>query len=199
MKTICIFGDSIVWGAGLSSRVSWADLIRSKISKSDTGLSVYNLGIDAENTRGLLKRFGCEVKARNPEIIIIAEGTNDSIFWQPNKVDVSIAEFKKNITELILKARKYTNDIIFVGLAKGIDRLTVPLPVSATGKCFTKKRIREYNNVLKEIVLRNKLRFVDIKVVLSDEDFLDGLHPNEKGHQKIFEIVKKELQNEKII
>lgn len=199
MKTLCIFGDSIAWGAGLSKRVSWADLIRNELGKKDTALSVYTLGVDAENSRGLLKRVDIEMKARDPQIMIFAVGTNDSIFWKPNKTDVSVPEFKKNIKELISKARKYTDDIIFVGLAKGTDKLTVPLPASTTEKCFTKKRIREYNKVLKETVLLSNLRFVDINGILSDKDFDDGLHPNQEGHRKIFAIIKKELQDEKIV
>ena len=36
-------------------------------------------------------------------------------------------------------------------------------------------------------------KFIDIFGLLDNADFEDGLHPNAAGHQKIFEVIKKQL------
>jgi len=92
--------------------------------------------------------------------------------------------------KLIEKAKKFTNKIIFIGIAKGDDGETKPLPASTTGKCYDKENVKIYNNIIKKVNKKEKLLFVEIIDKLNNKDFYDGLHPNAKGHQKIFKIVK---------
>jgi len=57
--------------------------------------------------------------------------------------------------------------------------------------------IKSYNAALKKISIDNDVCFLDIyaEFDLMKEELLgdDGLHPNAKGHQFIFEFVKKKL------
>ncbi len=80
-KTICIFGDSIIWGAGLPCRVAWVNLLRNYVEIKYGGVvELYDLGIDRDTTEDLLKRFDAENRARRPQVIIFAVGTNDSSY-----------------------------------------------------------------------------------------------------------------------
>ena len=53
------------------------------------------------------------------------------------------------------------------------------------------KLILENDNILKELCDENKIKYIPMQDVLQKNDFIDGLHPNTKGHKKIFEQVKK--------
>ena len=57
------------------------------------------------------------------------------------------------------------------------------------------KLILEYNSELEKLCKENKIKYIPMQDVLQKEDFIDGLHPNQKGHKKIFERVK-EYTNE---
>lgn len=196
MKRICIFGDSITWGAGLPFRVAWANLLRSYFdSKGEDYIELYDLGIDGNTTEDLIKRFDIEAEARNPEVIIFAIGINDSMFRNKDNFDISEDQFLKNLETLHKKAKKFTNSIYFVGLVKGSDDLTIPLKRSITGKCYSKNAVKKYDLVIKEFCKNNEVVFIDVFNKLNNKDFIDGLHPNIEGHEKIFEEAKNVLEN----
>jgi len=195
MVKICIFGDSITWGARLPFRAGWANLLRNYLElTSEEYIELYDLGIDGNTTIDILNRFDIEVEARNPQIIIFAIGTNDSCYRKTkNNSIINIDEFKNNLDELIQRAKKYTDNIVFVGIGKGSDVLTKPLIASSTGKCYDKENIKTYDKIIKKICKKNNLLFIDINEKLLDSDFDDGLHPNIGGHIKIFEEFRRNL------
>ncbi len=199
--TFCIFGDSIIWGAGLPRRVSWANLLRNYLEKRQSGIiELYDLGIDRDTTEDLLERFDAEAKARNPNEIIFAVGINDSSYREnKNNHIVSVDKFESNLLKLIQKSGKFTRNIMFVGLAKGSDKETVPLRRSTTGKCYDKESAEIYNNIIEDVCKRENIPFINILNKLKDEDFYDGLHPSIGGHRKIFNAVKKFLIKNKTV
>lgn len=192
---ICIFGDSITWGAKLPFRIGWANLLRNHLEKvSDEFFSVYDLGIDKNTSTDLLQRFVNEAEARKPEVIIFAIGTNDSSFIKTKDQPITeLNTFKNNLKALTDLAKKHTHRIIFVGLTKGDDRITNPLPQSTTGKSYDKANITLYSQAIKEVCTNEDLTFIDLQAILTDTDFADGLHPNAAGHEKIFQAVAKKL------
>jgi lysophospholipase L1-like esterase/isopentenyldiphosphate isomerase len=192
MKVVCIFGDSVTWGARLPFRIAWANLLRNHLEKvSDNLISLYDTGIDGNNTRDVLERFEVEAKARQPDVIMFAVGVNDSLYRKTeNNPEVPISEYKSNMVELITKAKKFTDNILLIGLVKGSDKWTMPLVQSTTGKTYTKARVKEYDDVLKTVAEENGVKYLELMSMLDDEDFDDGLHPNLTGHAKIFNRVK---------
>lgn len=192
---ICIFGDSIIWGAGLPFRVSWSNLLRNYLeSETKDYIELYDLGIDGNTTVDLLERFDTEAQARKPDMIVFGVGINDS-FYRKTKDNppVTDEDFRKNIIDLIKRSRRFTERIYFVGLAKGSDDTTRPLARSTTGKCYDKENTEKYNRILKETCRQNHASFIGIRDILTDDDFDDGLHPNTMGHIKIFERIRQEV------
>lgn len=210
-KIFYIFGDSITYGAWDFDEGGWVNRLRKFIDKKNSAepenyFLVYNLGVDGDGTADLLKRINEESRARfygieaESRAIIFAIGTNDSYYQgTKNNVATPLNLFENNLSEIIKKSRNFTSKIIFIGIAKGSDKDTAPLKSSTTGKCYDKENIIIYNNIIKKICEKEGILFVDILNNMTDEDFYDGLHPNSKGHQKIFEIIKDFLIDKKII
>jgi len=194
-ENICIFGDSITWGPRLPFRVAWANLLRNHLEHSTNELfRVYDLGVDMDTTKDVLKRIDVEASARKPAIMIFNVGVNDSLYRvTPSNSETTLSDFAKNIEQLIEKAKKYSQRIIVVGLVKGSDKWTTPLIQSTTGKTYTKERTRVYDRKLKEIAIKMGVEFADVNDKLNDEDFDDGLHPNANGHMKMFSVISKVL------
>jgi lysophospholipase L1-like esterase len=195
-KVICAFGDSILWGRGLPLRTGWVNLLRNYAEiKSKFTVNLYDLGIDGDTSEDVIRRFDAEAAARKPDTIIIAIGVNDSGYRKTKAHPLVLRDiFERNLNALIGKARRFTKDIIFVGIAKGSDRETVPLKASTTGKCYDKKNVKIYNEMIKKVCTKEKILFIGVLDKLIDSDFYDGLHPNTVGHEKIFEEVKKKLK-----
>lgn len=162
--------------------------------------NIYNLGIPGDTTRGLLKRFETEAESRMPDLIIFAIGINDSAYRvSPDNNETRKEEFGANLQTLTKEARKFTDNIVFVGLTKVEEFKVQPLDSSATGKSYSNALIQEYDDIIKLFCEREGISFIEIFDLLENKDLDDGLHPNAKGHQKIFEKVRDFLMNNKAL
>lgn len=196
---ITVFGDSSAWGAFDTESGGWVERVKTYLFEKE--IYVYNLGIESNTTNDLLRRFEDELKTRIhfPEyaecynlIIIFEIGQNDSIYNKEGNL-VGINKFKDNLNELIKKARKFTKDIIFLGLSRVDEKETIPWEES--GESYDNKTIEKYNSVLEKVCKDKNISFIPLWDLLPKENLSDGLHPNTQGHEKIFEKVKGELNS----
>ena len=206
MSIICVFGDSIVWGASDSEKGGWVERLKVFMWENYDS-DVYNLGVSGEKTPNILKRFESETKARTEEgedvILIFAIGINDSYFiHSKNDFMTPPDSFKSNIQGIIERAQKVSPKIIFVGLTPIEESKTTPIPWD-TDKSYKNENIKKYNEVINSVCKHKDIPFVEIfdNWMRSDYKNLleDGLHPNSEGHKKIFETVRDYLIQNKII
>ncbi len=211
MAHILIFGASITYGAW-DEEGGWVERLKrfshqKTLAEGRNNLLVYNLGISGDTTEGLLERFESEVKRRldqeEKNIIIFSIGVNDSQFvLVQNNTRTSPEKFKENIERLLNIAKKFSSNIIFVGYSPVDESKVDPIPWKPTHS-YKNEYIQRYDNIVKKICDKNKILFVGIFKEFMDEDYKslleDGVHPNSNGHQKIFEIVKDFLVQNKLI
>lgn len=217
MVQILVFGDSITLGAW-DIEGGWVDRLKKFSNKRTLSVSefwntdfmeVYNLGISSisgENSSSLLERFESEAKRRLGEyetIIIIAIGKNDSCFLEDKKSFLTPPDmFEKNINELIRLSQKYSSKIVFVGTAMVDETKTSPIHWDKN-MFYKNENLKHYNEIIKSVCKENEIHFIDVSEAFAKLNYknllADGLHPNSKGHELIFNIVKDFLLKEKII
>jgi acyl-CoA thioesterase I len=199
---ISIFGDSITWGASDYKFGGWVTRLQNYFETDENNeIDVYNLGISGDTTNDLLIRFKTECLARNrhSQIIMFAIGTNDSQYINSkNNPRTSIEKFENNLEKLINQAKEFSDKIIFVGLAKVDESKLMPVPWSAE-KFYDNDNISKYNSVIENISKKNTLPFINLFDLLDMGDLEDGLHPNSKGHEKMFLKIKEFLLSNKIV
>lgn len=215
MTIVCVFGDSITYGANDIEFGGWVHRLRKfldgkSVASNHSSFFTYNLGISGDNTIDLLKRFKTEAKARLSDmdegeeiIIIFSIGINDSQFiHDKSNFRVSKKEFKENIQKLLNLAKDFTSKIIFVGLTPLDETKTTPIPWN-TNKSYKNEYVKSYNEIIKSVCEENKTHFIEIfeKIIKKDYKNLlsDGLHPNSEGHEILFDLVKEFLTDRKII
>ncbi len=199
-KTICIFGDSIAWGAVDSENGGWVAQLRRYFETNDYNIAVYNQGVSGDNTDDLLARFNVECEAREPQIIIFAIGINDSQYVKTkDNPRVSLEKFQNNLVELINQAKKISDKIVFVGLTKVEESKVMPIPWSDEEKFYDNESIAKYNAIIEKISTKNNLPFVNLLDLLEPNDLDDGLNPNSEGHKKMFLRIKEFLFSNKIV
>ena len=202
MNTICVFGDSIVYGESDMLLGGWVARLRKYIEENtaEDWIKIYNLGIHGDTTTGLLKRFKVEAEAREPDLIIFGIGINDSVYrGSLDNNETPKEKFRDNLQILIKEARVFTNNIFFVGLTKVEELKTQPLDGSLTGKSYSNTLIQKYNSDIELLCEKENLFFIEIFNLFDKEDLDDGLHLNAQGHQKIFESVRDFLMINKIL
>lgn len=199
IKSLCVFGSSVTWGTGDKKRGGWANRLQDYLSnQSKRGYTkLYNLGISNDTTSDILKRFQREALARRANGLIFFAGNNDASYkYKTGVFRIPLSQFEKNLEEIIKRGKKITRNIIFI-CTRNFDE-TKTIPVSWADDCFTNKNMKRYNQKIKEVCKRNKVLFLDTGELKKDE-FYDGLHPNKKGHEKIFQKVAKFLKKNKWI
>ncbi len=192
---VCVFGDSIVWGAWDKEFLGWCNrLSKYCMMIYEDDCTVYNLGIPSDTTTGLLKRMENECNVRNPQTIIVSIGINDAIYLNREKYILTDSEtFMKNVQNIIDICKSYTNNILFVGLTKVNEDFTNPISWDNNQSYFN-ENIEKYNEKIKEICIENNVEFLDIFNLLDEENInIDGIHPNERGHEIIFNNIKRKI------
>jgi lysophospholipase L1-like esterase len=188
---ICVFGDSVTHASYIKN--SWTSLLRQYLEEeSQYEVNLFNLGINGNTSNEILKRVGAECDPRQPNVIFFAYGINDSRYIpELSRCLVEINEFKRNTQEIIEVAKKFTDIIFFVGLVLGDDsQLNLYHELIYGKKVFDINRSKEYDCILEDIAVRNDCKYIHLLDKLEPTDFIDGLHPNETGHKKMFEIIK---------
>ncbi len=183
-KVICIFGDSITWGAWDKELGGWVNRLRLYFDNQNQETEIYNCGVDGDYVGDVLKRFNVEAQARNPQIIVLAIGINDSPH-SSNPNGTNLKELKTQYLELIKKAKRFTQKIIILGPTNVDDN---------NEKGYKNESIETVSGIIQKLAEKQKLTFIDLFGILSIDEFEDGLHPNSKGHQKIFEKVNEALK-----
>ena len=194
---ILVFGDSITYGAWDKEKGGWVNRLRLALENDNSNnyYTVFNLGISGDVTEGIKNRFVNECKIRfakeDNTIIIFSIGINDTQNIK-DKYRVSLETFKNNIMALINSAKKYTDNILFIGLTKVDESKVTPLPWDKD-KCYLNNKIIDFDKELKSICLENNVDYLYIYDLLEVDELFDGLHPNNVGHQKICDKVKTKI------
>lgn len=190
-KKICIFGDSIVWGACDTERGGWVERLKVYIAnKCDYDISIYNCGVSGENTEKLKKRIKNESQAREFTDAIIAIGINDTQHSNRGIHRVNENQFKNNLKAIITFLNKKRT--LFIGITNVDEPNTTPI-IYDKKKNYRNSEIRKYNTILEEFCRLEKIKFLPVPN-LNANDFYDGLHPNSEGHKKLYAYIKKNLE-----
>lgn len=198
-ESICVFGDSTAWGAWDLEKGGWVNRLWLYVGKrKEDYVEIYNQSISGGTSETILKRFENEARIRNADALIFQTGGNDAAYTKndANNLIVQPDTFEKNIFEIIARAKKITNNIIFVGLKNCDESKT--MPVSWIDFYYTNEKFAKYNKIIEKVCREHDVPFLDVGS-LKNEDFEDGLHPNTEGHRKIFEKVKDFLVENKWI
>ena len=194
---ILVFGDSITYGVKKKKKSGWVNRLRLALENDNSNnyYTIFNLGISGDVTEGIKNRFDNECKIRfnknDNTIIIFSIGINDSQNIK-DEDRVLLGTFRNNVISLINSAKKYTNNILFIGLTKVDESKVTPLPWDKD-KCYLNNKIIIFDKELKNICLENNVDYLYIYDLLELEELFDGLHPNNVGHQKICDKVKTKI------
>ena len=188
-KVACV-GDSITEGFGLAwqSKTSYPVVLDSILG---THYSVLNLGRSATTLRkkGDFPYWSCKefsnVFAYRPDIIILMLGTNDtkSQNWNEESYAVDYQALVDTFKTIP------SNPKIIVCL---------PVPVFQSKWGINDSTITNWEiPLIKKLAVKNNLQVIDLyhKMSGQDENFFDGIHPDENGAKIMAGIIADEINN----
>lgn len=200
------FGASITQGYwGIEH--GWVDRVRRHLNKqqfaADKYHGVYNLGVDGDKTADISKRIKSELQARIKShhtvmpIVVIQAGINDNLDETIDLVETKAA-YKDMLHNIINEIEDLYTEIVLVGYPSCDEEKTTP--VSWGAFYYTNERLKACEVVMAEVARGLGVKHIPVldefkKHVDAGEDLLaDGLHPNDAGHELIYQIVMPKLQ-----
>ena len=199
-----IIGDSITYGIGDFESGGWSAMFKKFIvNKDDSKICnnfVHIAGFPGATSKDILNKIDNILNSFIYDgfnnIVILSIGVNDTQLFNGN-YKISINNYKSNIKKITKKIMRKGMQLIILGLTRiESDEKFLWKPnkyydssiISEYDKDL--KLIMEYDSELRRLCEENKIKYIPMQDVLQKEDFIDGLHPNQMGHKKIFERIK---------
>lgn len=206
---VLVFGDSIAMGFW-DTEGGWVARLRRYYDKKQIAdlesarqPTIYNLAVDGDVSSGVLNRIKAESNARRSRwdteryCVVVAIGINDSVLID-GRVRVSPDEFGRNVDSIADLAKEFTNRLIIIGLTPVEEKIANSRPRIDT-KYFNESRIVVFNEELEKVSKKHGITYVPLfdairgRLAAGEQLLIDGLHPNNEGHELIFQIVRPEL------
>jgi lysophospholipase L1-like esterase len=202
-----VFGASVTQGfwdakGGWVQRL-WHHYLTQYLSDQQSRyVTIFNLGISGDSTRELLKRLENETIARKwpgeEFTFIISIGINDSFIRDKNNENMSLEEYRGNLENIIKIAKRYSKKVLLVGLQYCDEKLTDPT-LWDSRISYRNDRIKKFDAQVHKTALEQGVSYLPIfeefksRHEQGEDLYTDGLHPNDAGHQLIFELVRPAL------
>ena len=185
VNSVLCLGDSITYGYPYGPDYSWVGLVAK-----NTGMVMYNHGLNGDTTGGMLTRFikcirsgSCSDNLR-PNAVVITGGANDA--W----LGCGVLEVRHNISAMV-----------DIALTQGIIPLlgiTVPLNfeaaehfISYSDAARVSKVLESYKSWMRDFAKGKDIKLVDFHACLGDPEsnlglgmyYADNAHPNQEGYR----------------
>jgi len=200
-KKYVAFGDSITKGHGdndLTNGKGYPPLLEDALDNAY--LTIVNAGQTGEKASGGASRIGSVLSQHsNASLVLIQYGTNDA------RANVSVNDFKNNMQQIITAVKNAGARPLLAKIPigyTGTGSMLPPCDASSDSAKAVDQRIREYNQVIDDLVSSNNLEivpgkrfippdfYINFKRIKLDtsgktEEYNDCFHPNDDGYQSM--------------
>ncbi|WP_158681435.1 SGNH/GDSL hydrolase family protein [Pseudoalteromonas sp. T1lg88] len=217
MTHIICFGDSITRGENDAAAGGWVDRLKAReicrfVTGSRAETCVFNMGIGAETSDGLVQRFANELAPRmaaphmaaphmaapQRTFVTLAYGAND-VAITAQQHSVPLARFISNLRICIEHAQELGVQPILINILPVAQYLDgVP---NNLGKRRLNTDIASYNQALAQLAEDTSVPLIDVAALFSNSRggfgllTADGVHPNSAGHRLLFECIYSHLEH----
>ena len=209
--TIVTFGDSTTAARG--ELKVYADVLQDELPERGLDVRVINAGIGGHHTGNARERFENDVLSQNPDVVVIQFGINDAavdVWKDPPATEsrVSLTDYEKNLRHFVrVLVDRRTRVVLMTPnplrwTPKMRDMYGKPpyLPNDVNG--FNVK-LASYAETMRQVASTEKVPLIDVYQRFEqfgmtdgqsvDDLLLDGIHPNEKGHRLVADLLTEVL------
>jgi lysophospholipase L1-like esterase len=207
---IVMFGDSTTALRPGAVQKVYSVRVSEALQGIGSTMTVHNAGIGGNTTRDARKRFERDVLRHQPKVIVMQFGINDAavdVWKKPpaTAARVPLAEYEANLRALIDEARKQKAKVILmttnpVRWTSRLKEVYGKPPYRADVEDgFDAPFLAGYNEALRMLAKELDVPLVDVRAAYPgfatqhkttiDRLLLDGMHPNDLGHQLVSELL----------
>jgi lysophospholipase L1-like esterase len=193
---------------------TYGELLQQTFQEKNIPLEVINAGVPGNTTALALQRFQKDVLDHNPSLVVIQFGINDSAVdvWKDPPIEkprVELPVFLMNMESMIDLIQDQNGEVILMSpqrmsWSKKTRELYGKPPYISDDEDGFNVILDTYVAGLRELAVRKNVRFIDINAAYAKHlaDYgepyskllnQDGMHPNDKGHKLVFDLLIEQL------
>lgn len=114
---IIVLGDSITKGvrSGVTAEETFGALLQRDLRAAGRSVEVVNQGIGGERTDQALQRLQADILARQPQVVVVMYGTNDSYVDQGRSDSrISAQQFEENLQVIVERLQKQQIKVVLM-------------------------------------------------------------------------------------
>ncbi len=195
-KTIICLGDSIANGYWDEHGLGWFGRLSEKIALARPGrFGFNNLAMSGDRVTDIRHRLCSEALTRNPDILLIAAGVNDTVRWEsPDApMDISPGLRREVWCDILKTARRNIKTIAVCGLLPVLENKFPQEGVGGKLLYHNNSDIDTYNELLQDLCNEFGVQYVPASRAWQNRDpaslLADATHPNGQGHELIAEFM----------
>lgn len=212
-QCVVAFGDSITAPRKFAGEALpvYADVLAGEARP--WGVTFINAGVAANTTSDARSRFSRDVLSHKPDIVTIQFGINDAAVdvWKKPPVSqprVSVKDYTANLNYFISELKRYNVRVILMtpNPTRWTEKLrnlyNKPPYDTGTPDGFN-VLLKTYAQAAREVAKQSGAGLVDVYAAFEaygaeknqavDDLLLDGIHPNQKGHRLVADLLRKRL------
>jgi acyl-CoA thioesterase-1 len=174
---VVVLGDSLTAGLGILESQAYPALLQQKLDTAGYKFDVENAGVSGDTTAGGLRRLDWALQGQ-VRVLIVALGGNDGLRG------LSPAEMKKNLVEIIDRARARNITVMLAGMEAPPN--------------YGQEYAAAFRQAYRDVARQERVVFIpfllDKVAGHPDLNQADGIHPNPRGAQIVTETVWSALQ-----
>jgi acyl-CoA thioesterase-1 len=189
-------GDSITHGTGDETLLGWPTRVGQAARRDGFDVVVYNMGIRADTSELVARRWEAECDARLPEpykrATVFAVGINDSAHEKSRDRDGARVELDRSIDLILgmIKAARRFGPSLWVGPTPVIESMMPLSPYKGLSYRFANDAIARHNDAYAARAKAEGIPYLDLLTPLAADPrweaslrTTDGLHPSSSGYE----------------
>lgn len=204
--SIVAFGDSTT--AHRPGLTVYADLLPPRLT-ADCGVTVkvINAGVPGNTTEDARRRFPADVLERQPDLVIIQFGINDStmdVWKEPSVTHTRVAkkEYRKNLEYFVTEIRRQHGQVMLMtpNPLQWAEKMRLrygKLPYHVDDSDGFNVTLRPFAQEMRQVASELGVPLLDVMAAFDDawrkdpgrELLSDGVHPNQAGHQLVTDLL----------
>ncbi|MCP3728824.1 arylesterase [Sphingomonas sp. MG17] len=170
-KSVVVFGDSLFAGYNLPQDKGFAPALQRALAAQGVKAAVFNAGVSGDTSAAGLQRlaFTLDGQPRKPDLVIVGLGANDMLRG------LNPADTRRNLDSILAELKKREIPAMLTGMVASPNM----------GADYARQFNAIYPDLARQYDVPLYPFFLD--GVITDRALLlpDGIHPNEKGVERI--------------
>lgn len=207
--TIVAFGDSTTASRGTVK--IYAECLKEDLPAKGLPVNLFNAGVGGNTTADAKARFKKDVLTRRPALAIIQFGINDSTInvWKnppETKPPVSPSQYSAHLEYFIDTLRRQNCAVILMTpnpmrWTPNLKQLYGKAPYLPDEPDGFNVSLRNYAECVRTLAKKKNVPLIDVYAAFQkygqdqpmDDLLLDGMHPNDKGHRLVADLLIAEI------